>query len=172
MKLKTLMVAAVLASTVGANAYATTVNLTNTVGDLWTGTIGDVPALGSFTDVFTFSPSATFGSTAQIKFSNLSVTGLSTDPSAIIFTSATLNSIALTPTHGDDGDGDVFNGYKLPLTSVSGPLTLTIVGTSYGGSYSGTINLHVAPVPEPATYGMLLGGLGVLALVSRRRKQS
>jgi hypothetical protein len=27
-------------------------------------------------------------------------------------------------------------------------------------------------VPEPETYGMLLGGLGVLGFLARRRKQS
>lgn len=39
------------------------------------------------------------------------------------------------------------------------------------GSY--TTNLAISAVPEPATYGMLLGGLAVVgALASRRRKQS
>ncbi|MGO4378275.1 FxDxF family PEP-CTERM protein [Pseudoduganella sp. RAF19] len=38
------------------------------------------------------------------------------------------------------------------------------------GSY--TTNLSVSAVPEPATYGMLLGGLAVLGLATaRRRKQ-
>jgi hypothetical protein len=31
--------------------------------------------------------------------------------------------------------------------------------------------LNLAPVPEPATYGMLLGGLGLLGYMARRRKQ-
>jgi len=37
-----------------------------------------------------------------------------------------------------------------------------------GASFGGAIAL--APVPEPETYGMVLGGLGVLGFLARRRK--
>ena len=37
-----------------------------------------------------------------------------------------------------------------------------------GGSYAGTLNL-AAPVPEPATYAMLLVGVGLLGFTARRR---
>jgi hypothetical protein len=37
-----------------------------------------------------------------------------------------------------------------------------------GASFGGAVML--APVPEPGTYGMMLGGLGVLGLLARRRK--
>ena len=36
------------------------------------------------------------------------------------------------------------------------------------GSFGGSVML--APVPEPETYGMLLGGLGLLGFMARRRK--
>lgn len=43
-----------------------------------------------------------------------------------------------------------------------------------GGGIYGTVNdLHLsiaAPVPEPATYGMLAAGLGVLGVMARRRR--
>jgi hypothetical protein len=46
-------------------------------------------------------------------------------------------------------------------------ITGTADGLS-GGFYGAAIN--VSPVPEPATYGMFLGGLGVVAFLARRRK--
>ncbi|MES2263131.1 MAG: FxDxF family PEP-CTERM protein [Pseudomonadota bacterium] len=45
----------------------------------------------------------------------------------------------------------------------------TLDGT--GGSYAGSLNLLTTPVPEPATYGMLVAGLGVLALTARRKRK-
>ncbi len=37
-------------------------------------------------------------------------------------------------------------------------------GASFGGA------MMLMPVPEPETYGMMLGGLGVLGFLARRRK--
>ena len=94
MKLKSLIAAAVLsAASIGsASATAYTVNLVNTTGNLWTSGFNAVPSpLGDFTDTFTFTPNATFGSTAQAFLANLSVTGA--DSSSIHFTSADLNGI-------------------------------------------------------------------------------
>ena len=46
---------------------------------------------------------------------------------------------------------------------VSGNL-VSDAGASFGGA------VMLAPVPEPETYGMMLGGLGVLGFLARRRK--
>lgn len=46
---------------------------------------------------------------------------------------------------------------------VSGNL-MSDAGASFGGA------VMLAPVPEPETYGMMLGGLGVLGFLARRRK--
>ena len=174
MKLKSLIAAAVLgAASIGSACAASyTVNLTNTTGNLWTGGFNATPSpLGAFTDIFTFTPNATFGSTAQAFLANLSVTG--SDASAINFTSANLNGISLTGFGGPTVFGYA-QGQVLAQTSLlfNGPLTLTVMGNTFGGSYGGTFNLNLAPVPEPETYGMLLAGLGVLGFLARRRKQA
>lgn len=174
MKLKSLIAAAVLgAAAIGsAGAASYTINLTNTTGNLWTGGFNVTPSpLGAFTDIFTFTPDATFGSTAQAFLANLSVTG--SDTSAINFSSANLNGIALTGFGGPTVFGYA-QGQVLAPTNVlfNGPLVLTVMGNSKGGTYGGTFNLNLAPVPEPETYGMLLAGLGLLGFLARRRKQS
>ena len=73
----------------------------------------------------------------------------------------------------------VFDGPLYLLTNAANNLQaanyyLLVSGKVTGdGSvrYDGALNLQpAAPVPEPETYGMLLGGLAVLGLVARRRK--
>ncbi|MCX7291370.1 FxDxF family PEP-CTERM protein [Janthinobacterium sp.] len=174
MKLKSLIAVALLsAASIGAaQATAYNVDLSNTTGNLWTGGFSATPSpLGAFTDTFTFTPDATFGSTAQAFLANLSVTG--SDASSINFSGANLNGIALTGFGGPTVFGYA-QGQVLAQTSLlfNGPMVLTVMGSSNGGSYGGTFNLNLAPVPEPETYGMLLAGLGVLGFLARRRKQS
>ncbi len=174
MKLKSLIAATLLSvASIGvAQATAYNINLTNTTGNLWTGGFNATPSpLGAFTDTFTFTPDATFGSTAQAFLANLSVTG--SDASSINFSSADLNGIALTGFGGPTVFGYA-QGEVLAQTSLlfNGPLVLTVMGSTNGGSYAGAFNLNLAPVPEPETYGMLLAGLGILGFLARRRKQA
>jgi len=88
----------------------------------------------------------------------------------VTFTSADLNGIPLL-TGAIPAGPMTFNVATLLSSSVTGPLILTVHGTSNGGSYGGDINVLMAPVPEPQTYGMMLAGLGILAMLTRRRKQ-
>lgn len=70
----------------------------------------------------------------------------------------------------------IVNGSKVTsalfeITSQS-PFKLALNGSVVNpdlAKYSGHIT--VSAVPEPATYGMLLGGMGLMGFIARRRKQ-
>lgn len=115
---------------------------------------------GAFTDTFSFTPSVPL----SLVDASLVTNGFNNTQN-IDFTSATLNGTPLTlsPT-------GTFETGSLSPAALAGDLVLTVVGNAgSNASYAGTLN--VSPVPEPETYGMLLGGLAVLGLISRRRKQ-
>ena len=122
-------------------------------------------ATGHFIDIFNFSP--TNGSW----FVDSSLVQIGFQPSSNIdFHSAAINGHAMTlsPT-------GVFEYGWMINEPILGPLILTVDGTVTGlgsgasASFAGTIN--ISPIPEPETYGMLLGGLGILAWASRRKFQ-
>src|SRR6185436_18429086 len=111
------------------------------------------------------TPNATPGSVAWGSLINTSFFGMAN----ITFTSADLNGIPLQ-TGAIPSFPMVWNVATLLPAPVVGPLVLTIHGiNSGGGSYGGDINVTM-PVPEPETYGMMIAGLGILAMLSRRRK--
>lgn len=173
LQLQTLTLAVLLAAASLAQAADVppqgpgTVTLTNTSANIWTASIGVTPDVGPFSHTYTFIPSATVGSYAWTAVSNLSFTL----NDAITFGTATLNSIPLITGSTPAPLGGTYSFAGLLATPVSGPLVLTITGTSSGGAYGGNFTVAMAPVPEPATYGMMLGGLGILAMLARRRKQ-
>ena len=61
---------------------------------------------------------------------------------------------------------------RVYVPSTGGPLVLTVSGISSGGGYYGVINVTMVPVPEPASYGMLAGGLALLGVVASRKRLS
>lgn len=84
------------------------------------------------------------------------------------------------------GGGLVIEDYwsGIPLVQTDGPQLYTgtedspvfrlgtFALTEYQGSGNYTLNIsNVSAVPEPATYGMLLAGLGLMGATLRRRRQ-
>jgi hypothetical protein len=170
MKIKALILAAMLAVSAGsASAANYAVNLTETTPNHWSGAFSSTPVtdLAGFTDTFTFSPAISSSSVSSYFF-NFALNGQNQlDPSFLImFTGADLN-------------GNPFTLYNTPpftqasvyIPNVAGQLVMSVSGVSYGGSYSGILNV-VTAVPEPATYGMMLGGLALVGFMARRRKQA
>jgi hypothetical protein len=167
LNLRMLVAASMLAASSAYAAGPGVVVMTNTVGNLWTANIGDTPAMGLFTDVFTLLPNANPGSVAWASLINMSFTGMAN----ITFLAADLNGTPLVV--GATPPGPIVWNYGALLPSpVAGPLTLTIHGNNTGGgSYGGDVNVTMA-VPEPETYGMLIAGLGIMAFLARTRKKS
>lgn len=61
--------------------------------------------------------------------------------------------------------------YVAPTLLQGGTYVLEIRGKSIG-SFGGTLELTPQPVPEPETIAMLLGGLGLVGAMVRRRKSA
>lgn len=119
---------------------------------------------GTFTDLFNFTPSnGTY-------FVDASLVTIGFQPSTdVTFTSASVNGFAMTLT----APGQFEYGFLNP-TTITGPLVLTVMGYvdmpnatgPASASYSGTLN--ISAIPEPATYAMLLAGIGIVGLARRR----
>lgn len=163
MKLKQLAAVAAFALST-ASVLAASNNISNTVALSASGTdqtaaftaIHNVGS-GAFTDTFTFNVTGDF--TADSIISSIGFTAV-TD---IAFESIKLNGNAYTPV--STGAVEV---WQLNPTPVTGPLTLTVVGSAgKNASYSGTLNL--AAVPEPESLAMVMAGLAAVGFVVRRR---
>lgn len=91
----------------------------------------------------------------------------------ITFSLLTLNGQALD----NHSAGNTQNFSLDDLFAAAGTQTLRIAGSGHG-SYGGSVSYaafggggNPAPVPEPATWAMLLGGFGVLGMAARRRNK-
>jgi hypothetical protein len=139
-------------------------------GAYLTANFGDTDLVaGTFTDTFTFTvtPADLAGKT-DLYFFNRAFS----DVQSVSFTGASINGVTVPVSYGVAATGSVphYSFGSLSPTLLSGNLVLTISGIAGGAaSYAGTINLTT--VPEPATYGMMLGGLAMLGFMARRRKQ-
>jgi hypothetical protein len=160
---KLMRAAAVMAALMFSMASAlaaTTVTLTEGPPGQYTGG-WNVTHSGDFTDTYHFLPELPWIEVSTV----LSTIGF-TATEDINFSSVTLNGHLLTLA----SDGPVDYAYTAGPLVLSGPLTLVVVGTSgSNASYSGTFNMSV--VPEPDTIALLVAGLGLVGLVTRRRQK-
>ena len=167
MKLKSLVLAAMLAAGSMGVAQADD-NWSETIAlaggpTAWTADFGHAhTVLGAFTDTYTFTYSGAAGDAFGF-FANLK------NPAGDInFNSASLDGSSIPTLNFGPVSGSAFL-----LVPVAGAIELIIKGHTVSGvaSYAGTISV-LSAVPEPGTYGMMLGGLALLGVVARRRKQS
>lgn len=124
--------------------------------------------VGNFTDTFTFSIGwGSLYSTANI----LAVANAV--PNATNPFSSDISNLSYSIYQGEE----VFGTYKAGLTTsetllAAGNYSIMVTGMAdgtHGGTYG--IDLTAAtPMPEPSTYAMLLGGLGLVGFIARRRK--
>ena len=161
MKLKSLVLAAALLPAFGS-AFADDFNVDLIGGPtLWSAHLGATHTEGNFSDTFTFTNFNNVGTVWGSLINNGSTI------SDVSFTSVTLNGVQVASADlGQLSIAAIFG------QEVSGPLTLVVNGIVTGSvaSYGGEVSV-ATPVPEPATYGMMIGGMGVLAFLARRRKQ-
>lgn len=166
MKLSSIALAAALAVSGGAYAdnSVTNVNLGGDANGTLSAHFGVTHTeAAEFIDIFNFTPS-----------------------NGSWFVDSSLITIGFQPGSNIDFEYAEINGHAMSLSPsgtleygwminepIAGPLVLTVYGVAEGlmgaasGSYSGTIN--ISPIPEPSTYGMLLGGMGILAWLARRK---
>ena len=119
-------------------------------------------------DVFTF----TIQGSAALTNAQIS-TILLNDTQNVTFSSILLDSTFAFSKTSDDPNPESW-ALLNPVTLGVGTHTISVLGTLLGetGSYSGTINVQVAPVPEPGTWAMMLLGFGAMGLMIRRQRRA
>jgi hypothetical protein len=105
----------------------------------------------------------TASNTFSILFSAAGEAVLTFTTAKLTFLSATFNGITFTPVAGAEYVFNILTPGTYDLVVSAANSTNTVA------SYSGTID--VAAVPEPAVWGMMIGGFGLGGMALRRRRK-
>ena len=190
MKLKSLVLSALIAGAAAVSQGAAAQAIDRTVplvtagdgvggfnahfGDTFTAsTVGS-----TFSDVFTFNIGSPFDAAASVTSSflntpqtkDLLITGFSLyryDPGTMAVLGTAIAGINETGFGSHPTDSWSLSAYGLSSGYYALKVDGRVLGTG-GGAFGG--DLTVSPVPEPATYGMLLAGLGLLGVAATRRR--
>lgn len=138
---------------------------------------------GFFTDTYDFAfswggPGTVAGSISELRFGTAK--DITFGDGAVQVIDAN-NNILLSLNGSDTGkmaDFDIADMLENPLVIPTSTFTVVVkgnvIGTGAGGSTLGSydFSIQAAPVPEAQTYAMMLAGLGVSALMIRRRRSN
>lgn len=132
-------------------------------------------AVGAFSFDFTFTTSITDLFSGSLNYKVLGASsGLSSFSAAIdghsFAASSGTGRIGPFPAFVNTLSYNASNNLQLGATVVH-HLVVSGVATT-ASTLNGSFNLVAAPVPEPETYALMLGGLGVLGLLASRRRQA
>jgi PEP-CTERM motif len=137
-------------------------------------TVADVTVIG-FTDANLASPSFSESLIYTNTLAGLYSITLTTSSPAVDFTSAILSGLGgpYNLVEIDDDGTNEFWRLANPITLDPSTYTLTINGNNSGaGSLGGSITIRQAnAVPEPATWAMMLIGVGAVGFAMRRRQK-
>ena len=180
MNIKGILAASALAATVAMPAQAHAAGTFNNYDPVMqSGTFGNNGGIGdrTFTNTFTFV--VTRAGTLATDFSNTSQGNpaiVNGGPADIDFTGATLSggtlaaSVAYSRLIGEPLTRTEVWSVAAPLFLGAGTYRVAVTGRSYGqpATYSG--NFNVAAVPESTTWAMMIGGIGLVGGLQRRRR--
>lgn len=153
--------AAVMALAMSPAAHATVYNVPLTFDtDTYTaGYSAKVTTGGFFSDSFIFSP------VTADSFADVSLTNVGSGVKHITFSKITLDGIDLLPFLSGS---NVLSISGLFLNSTLH--TLIVEGNGGGNaSYGGNVNFTLAPIPEPATWALMVAGVAAVGVAMRRR---
>ena len=141
--------------------------------------VGNTVLGGSFVDTYNFSVASLSAVTAVVLNTSYLIDSSALSLGKVSFFAASLDGVPLTLSIATTSISPgvdmmvqkLFTSTPVPMGSFSAH-TLTIAGVGDTPSAAYTGSLTVTAVPEPATYGLMLAGLGAVGLLARRRRSA